>query len=44
MNYAYYVWHYMEFELCSITQLEINLDDKTPIKVIRYNDVEHHKK
>ena len=44
MNYAYYAWHYMEFELCSITQLEINLDDKTPIKVIRYNDVEHHKK
>ena len=44
INYAYYACHYADFQLCSITQVEINLDNKTPIKIIRYNDMEHHKK
>ena len=43
MNYAYYVWHYTDLELCSISQIEITLDNKSPMKIIRYNDVEHHK-
>ena len=43
MIYSYYASNYADFQLCSITQIEINLDNKTPAKIIRYNDVEHLK-
>lgn len=44
MIYSYYVSNYMSFLCCSISEVKINLDGKTPIEIIYYNYIEHLKK
>ena len=41
MNYAYFLTHYPRLDCCSISQLVINCDGITPIKLIKYNDIKH---
>lgn len=43
MNYAHYVCNYTILKCCSITHIQMVLDDKTMNKIVKYNDVDHLK-
>ena len=41
LNYACFITNYPRLACCSITHIQITLDDKTPNQFIRYNDISH---